>query len=154
MPRVEVHNGLLLGAGILLLAAMPVRAQGNATCTGGNAFNVWYGVNQKAGAPFSGTTKTTFEQTLADGNRIRSESTSFQARDSAGRVRTEQVEECLTGEDGQPHPRVRVQVEDPTTHSSSMWETGEIRRRSSKCFTSMEHPGSRRRKNWPSSSAK
>jgi hypothetical protein len=125
MARAEVRIGLLLGAGILLLAVLPVRAQGNATCTvGSGAYNT-YGVNGKVGAPFSGTTRTTFEQTLADGSRIHSETTSFQARDSTGRVRTEEVEDCQVGEDGQPHPRVRVQVSDPTTHSNLMWETGE-----------------------------
>lgn len=125
MSRVEVRKGLLLAVGILLVAALPVRAQGKATCTvGSSAYNT-YGVNGKAGAPFFGTTKTTFEQTLADGNRIHSETRSFQARDSFGRVRTEQVEYCQIGEDGQPHPRVRVQVSDPTTHSNLMWETGD-----------------------------
>ena len=125
MSCIEVRNCLLAAAGILLLASVPVRGQGNDTCTvGSNAYNT-YGVNGRVGAPFSGTTKSTFEQTLADGNRIHSESTDFQARDSAGRVRTEQVEECQVGEDGQPHPRVRVQISDPTTHSNLMWETGE-----------------------------
>jgi hypothetical protein len=125
MSRIQVRTGLFLGVGILLLAAMPVLAQGNATCTvGSGAYNT-YGVNGKVGTPFSGTTRTTFEQTLADGSRIYSETTSFQARDSAGRVRTEQVEDCQIGEDGQPHPRVRVEISDPTTHSNLMWETGE-----------------------------
>ena len=124
MSRIEVRKSLLLGVGILLVA-LPVRGQGNATCTvGSGAYNT-YGVNGKVGAPFWGTTKTTFEQTLADGSRIHSETTSFQARDSVGRVRTEEVEDCQVGEDGQPHPRVRVQVSDPTTHSNLMWETGE-----------------------------
>src|ERR1035437_527353 len=125
MSRVEVRKGLWLGVGILLAAVLPVRAQGKATCTvGSEAYNT-YGVNGKVGAPFSGTTKTTYEQTLADGNRIRSESTSFQARDSSGRVRTEMVGECEIGEDGQPHPRIRVQVNDPVTQSNLMWEIGE-----------------------------
>ena len=93
MSRIEVRKSLLLGVGILLVA-LPVRGQGNATCTvGSGAYNT-YGVNGKVGAPFSGTTKTTFEQTLADGSRIHSETTSFQARDSVGRVRTEEVEDC------------------------------------------------------------
>lgn len=125
MSRVEVCKGLLLGAGILLVAALTARAQSKATCTpGSNAYNT-YGVNGKVGTPFSGTTKTTFDQTLADGNRIHGETRSFQARDSSGRTRTEMVEECQIGEDGQPHPRVRVQVSDPTTHSNLMWEIGE-----------------------------
>ena len=125
MSRVEVRKGLLLGVGILLVAALPVQAQDKATCTvGSNAYNT-YGVNGRVGAPFSGTTKTTFEQTLADGNRIHSETRSFQARDSSGRTRMEMVEQCEIGEDGQPHPRVRVQVNDPTTGSNLMWETGE-----------------------------
>jgi hypothetical protein len=125
MSRAEARNGLLLGVGILLVAVLPVRAQGKATCTAGSQPNDTYGVNGKLGAPFSGTTKSTYEHTLGDGNRIHTEQRSFQARDSAGRVRTEEVEDCLIGEDGQPHPRVRVQVSDPTTHSNLMWETGE-----------------------------
>lgn len=125
MLRDEIRGVLLWSAACLLCVSSAAGAQSVAKCTpGANGF-MFYGVNSKSGEPFSGTTKTTFEQTLPAGNRIHSETTSFQARDSAGRVRTEQVEECLIGEDGKPHPRIRVQVQDPVTKANWMWEVGE-----------------------------
>jgi hypothetical protein len=124
MFRVEGCKGLLLGAGILLVA-LPVRAQGNETYAGRITFFMGFVANGRAGAPFSATTKTAFEQTLGDGNRIHNETRGFQARDSSGRTRTETVEQCLIGEDGQPHPQVRVEVDDPATQTDLEWHTGE-----------------------------
>ena len=99
-------------------------AQSTATCTPGSMSYTSYGVNQKVGAPFTGTVKTTFEQTLANGNRIHNEAQSVIDRDSAGRTRTEMARGCERGEDGQFHPQLDVQVYDPATHTHLSWQVG------------------------------
>ena len=73
---------------------------------------------------FTGVVKTSFEQKLYDGNTIRSVTHSRQARDSAGRTRTEFTGGCMPGEDGQMHPNVSVSVQDPVAHTSENWQEG------------------------------
>jgi len=57
--------GLLLAVAGLTSLAPTAAAQSTATCTPGSTGHMSFGVNQKVGAPFTGTVKTTFEQTLA-----------------------------------------------------------------------------------------
>jgi len=73
---------------------------------------------------FTGVVKTSFEQKLFDGNTIRSVTRSREARDSAGRTRTEFTGGCMPGEDGQMHPVVSVSVQDPVAHTSANWQEG------------------------------
>ncbi len=72
--------------------------------------------------PFSGVVKSSFEQKLADGNAIHRVTLTRQARDSAGRTMTEMAEGCVRGTDGQMHPRLNVNVNDPVTRTDSSWQ--------------------------------
>jgi hypothetical protein len=74
--------------------------------------------------PFSGTMKTTFEQRLPDGNAIHAVVRTRDARDSAGRTMMEMAQGCAMGEDGQMHPRVSVQVNDPVARTNMNWMVG------------------------------
>jgi len=121
MGRIILRFGMLFGVASLLSMVTLAGAQSAALCTKGNyGFSTWV-VGHKTNAPFTGTAKTTFEQTLADGNRIHGEARALQARDSAGRTHKETVQGCELGEDGQLHAQLSVLVYDPTTHTSLIW---------------------------------
>jgi hypothetical protein len=84
-----------------------------------------YGIQSaKAGVPFTGVVKTTFEQRLADGNAIHSVTRVHQARDSSGKTMMERAEGCVRGEDGQMHERLLVTVNDRATRTDMTWQAG------------------------------
>ena len=80
-----------------------------------------YGSAYKANVPYSATVLTTHELKLADGNAIHGSVTTHQARDSAGRTRSEVTSGCVTGPDGKLEPLVRVSVYDPATRTTLSW---------------------------------
>ena len=86
--------------------------------TGGSAM---VGNFYNANVPYSATVQTTFERKLADGNAIHGSAITHQARDSAGRTRTEFSSGCAIGSDGQPKQVVRVSVYDPATRTTLAW---------------------------------
>jgi hypothetical protein len=73
------------------------------------------------GGPYSATVKTTRDQTLADGNAIHMSATTHQARDAAGRTRSEVATGCIYGADGSYQPLRRVSVFDPATGIRLNW---------------------------------
>jgi hypothetical protein len=103
--------------------ALGVTAEGqrSAPCTPGVNGYVGYGTMPKVGTPYSATVKTTFEQRLPDGNSIRGITRARQARDSSGKTLSEMVTGCERGEDGQPHERLQVNVDDPVTKTHMFW---------------------------------
>jgi hypothetical protein len=126
MCCVEARNWLL-GIGALLGLAWSARAQNEPPCVPGSYPFVYAGAGTlapKTGAPFSAKVKWTFDQRLSDGNVIHAVEWTRQARDSAGRARTERAQGCYRGEDGQPHPRMDVTVIDPTTETVMFWTVG------------------------------
>lgn len=78
----------------------------------------------KVGAPFSAIVSWTFDHQLPDGNAIHAVEWTTQARDSAGRTRTERAQGCTHGEDGQLHARTDVTIYDPATRTTTFWTTG------------------------------
>jgi hypothetical protein len=70
--------------------------------------------------------KTTFEQKLVDGNTIHGVMHTRQARDSAGKTRTEFAQGCERGEDGQLHEMVTVSVNDPALKTTMNWQVNEF----------------------------
>ena len=117
---------------VVAVAAMALgvtaEAQSSEPCTVGVHSYVGFGMNMYGGSrgtsapPFSGTLKATFEQKLPDGNSIHGVTRTRQARDSMGRTRTEFVQGCERGEDGQPTPMMSVNVNDPVLKTSMNWQ--------------------------------
>jgi hypothetical protein len=70
--------------------------------------------------------KTTFEQKLADGNTIHGVMRTRQARDSAGKTRTEFAQGCERGEDGQPQEMLTVSVNDPALKTLMNWQVNQF----------------------------
>jgi hypothetical protein len=79
------------------------------------------GSASKVNTPYNATVTTTQEKELADGSVVRSSVTTHQARDSAGRTRTESSLECQPGSDGVSHRVFHIGVYDPTTGTSMIW---------------------------------
>lgn len=75
-------------------------------------------------AAFVAVEKTSFEQKLYDGNVIRQAVRVREARDSAGRTRSELRSGCTLGEDGQMHATVRVTINDRAAHTITSWSEG------------------------------
>jgi hypothetical protein len=82
---------------------------------------ILYGGQNRSGAPYSATVKTTHEQKLADGNAIHGSTTTHQARDSAGRTMTEIAAGCTYGPDGQLQALIRITVNDSETRTLLSW---------------------------------
>ncbi len=102
-------------------------AQDDPCVSGGmiSSIGMVYGVaGSKNPVPFSGTVKTSFEQKLADGNAIHTVRRSHQARDSSGRTMTEMPGGCATGDDGQMHEIVNINVNDPVARTHMNWQVG------------------------------
>jgi hypothetical protein len=68
--------------------------------------------------------RQSFEQTLADGNTIRSSSENIEARDADGRTLWESVGGCWQDQGGQPQLRLQFMIEDNKNRSDSSWTTG------------------------------
>jgi hypothetical protein len=91
-------------------------------CVENTGGNIMYGINGgKNSAPFSGVAHSTLEQRLYDGNVIRTQMEVRQARDSANRTREERQAGCAIGEDGQMHPRISININDPVAKESISW---------------------------------
>jgi hypothetical protein len=86
--------------------------------------STWSPGGSRTNAPYSATVKTTFDQKLPDGNSIHGVSISHQARDSAGRTRSETLQGCSFGEDGQRHERLTIRVNDPVARTNTNWNAG------------------------------
>jgi hypothetical protein len=74
--------------------------------------------------PFTATAKTTYEQSLPDGNEIRGYIYTHQARDSAGRTRSEMGQGCRLDENGVAQPQLSVSVRDPEAKTFTSWQVG------------------------------
>jgi hypothetical protein len=110
---------------LLSLAPSLTHAQGlnSASCVENTVGGIIsYGITSgKNSAPFSSVAHSTLEQRLYDGNVIRTQAEIRQARDSAGRTREERQMGCAMGEDGQMHPRVSININDPVARESISW---------------------------------
>jgi hypothetical protein len=111
-------------AAVVILAVAAKAQETGAPCTLGLRSYSGFGVSSQTGAPYTATIKTSFEQRLPDGNTIRGFTITHQARDSAGRTRSEMPRECYAGDDGLPHLQMNVSVSDPTAKSYLSWEVG------------------------------
>ena len=82
-----------------LIASLPVSVAAQSVgCGSGGGSNVSLG--RPGAPPFTATVHITGERRLYDGNVIRTDVTVHQARDSAGRIRSESVNGCSTADDG------------------------------------------------------
>jgi len=90
-------------------------------CSLGSNGGSSYGAGFNKKMPYSLTAKSSFEQRLADGSYVRSYSRIKLARDGEGRTMTQWPQGCYRGEDGQLKLKYNVNVYDPTTKSSLMW---------------------------------
>jgi len=104
----------------LLIASLPapVAAQ-SAGCGSGGGSNISLG--RPGAPPFTATVHVTGERRLFDGNVIRTDLTVHQARDSAGRIRSESVNGCSTADDGSQVPSLFVSISDPANRSNESW---------------------------------
>jgi len=117
---------VLAVAAILVWTTSSANAQEPAPCVAAIGGSIDYGINPIKNAPFSAVVKTTFEQKLVDGNAIHSVSQTRRARDSAGRTMTETAQGCERTQDGQSHPRLNINVNDPVAKTLSNWQTGDL----------------------------
>ena len=111
----------LLCPALLCLCQIPGQAvaQTASPCSGVGGTNVSYG--SMADHPFTATVHVTSERRLADGNVIRGDATLHQWRDSAGRVRSENIEGCDVDDSGKPVARMRISISDPTNRTYESW---------------------------------
>ena len=89
MLRMQAYMAVIAMAGALTASAL---AQNDPPCRLGSYPFVYAGswtFDAKAGAPFSATVIWSYDFKLADGNSIHAVQRTVQARDAAGRTRTE-----------------------------------------------------------------
>jgi hypothetical protein len=125
MPR-TICRVAAAAFGVVLAVAGSISAQSSATCTVGINDYFGSGTLNKTGIPYSAIVKSTFEQTLPDGNSIHGVTRARQARDSSGRTLNEMVTGCVRGEDGQPHERLQVNVNDPVNKTHMFWQVDDM----------------------------
>jgi hypothetical protein len=125
MPRTTCRLAVA-ALGVIMALAGSVGAQSSATCTVG--VNDYFGSStlNKTGIPYSAIVKSSFEQTLPDGSSIHGVTRARQARDSSGRTLNEMVSGCVRGEDGQPHARLQVNVNDPVNKTRMFWQVDDM----------------------------
>jgi hypothetical protein len=109
----------VVAAGVSVGAAAQ---NGEAVCSLGNSAGVNYGAGYGSKIPFSLTAKSSFEQQLADGSYVRGYSLTTLARDGKGRTMSEFVQRCYRKQDGQLAEQYSVNIWDPVTKTSLMWE--------------------------------
>jgi hypothetical protein len=114
--RLIVFLVIALGAGGVLNAQSPT------PCTLGLTNYFSNGPGGKPGVAYSATLKSTFEQKLSDGNAIHAVIRTHQARDSSGRTKTESIQNCRRGEDGQPIGTLNINVHDPVAKVNMNWQ--------------------------------
>src|SRR5580700_4829331 len=89
-------------------------AQSPAPCTAPVALGAMsYGPIPKVGSPYTATLTTTQDRTLADGSVVHGSVTTYQARDTAGRLWQKRSLGCQPGPDGERHPVLQTMVSDP-----------------------------------------
>jgi hypothetical protein len=120
MPTIPVR--LITFLVVALGSGGVLNAQSLTPCTLGLTNYFSYGPSGKPGVAYSATLKATFEQKLADGNVIRAVIRTHQARDSAGRTRSESMQNCRRGEDGQPKATLTISVHDPVAKMNANWQ--------------------------------
>ena len=138
--KAEIRLAAVLAVAMLLGTA--ASAQETVICTPGVPSFFRIGVSSQKNAPYTATVKTTFEQKLSDGNTIRGVFVVHQARDTSGKTRSELVQECFRGDDGQIHVRVNVTVFDPEARSTMHWETGGPSSKVARIFRPSDIPAS------------
>lgn len=120
------HTRFAIAALLLALSSAPSLHAQTPTCTPGSV-PFAYGIYQpyaRTPQPYSETIRSTSEQHLADGNTIRGMAVVHAYRDSTGRTRTEHIDECFLGKDGQMHSVLRIQIYDPTNSVNTSWSVG------------------------------
>lgn len=122
--RINVGVGSAAVLAVTMLLGTAASAQEMAICTPGVSNLMGIGVSSQKNVPYTATVKATFEQKLPDGNTIRGVTVVHQARDSAGKTRSEMIQGCFRGEDGQTRMQVNVGVFDPQERSTMHWDTG------------------------------
>jgi hypothetical protein len=125
---------------VVILAVVAKAQDTTAPCTVGLRSFFGFGVSSQTGAPYTATVKASLEQRLPDGNTIRGFTITHQARDSAGRMRSEVPQECYIGDDGLLHLRMNVNVQDPVTKSYLYWEIGESMNKTARLSHMIEIP--------------
>lgn len=118
----------LIGFAVVVGLAMPsvVRAQyGETSCTT-NIMGVRnYGLTfdpKSPSRPFTAKLRLTVDQRLDDGNRIHGVRESRVARDSSGRVRTEQPAGCYMDDDGKMKQRLSIIINNQADRSFLTWQ--------------------------------
>ncbi len=91
-------------------------------CSVGFANAVSFGVDRWGSTPYVATAKTSFEQRLPDGSYVRNYAVTRQARDGAGRTRSEQPIACWRDEHGVPLLWLHVTASDPAAKTVLMWD--------------------------------
>jgi hypothetical protein len=81
-------------------------------------------IPQSAPLAYTVTIRATWEQKLADGNRVLQTADITEARDGKGRIVRIEPTGCDTDAHGQPQIKVRVTKYDPVAHTRSFWNTG------------------------------
>ncbi len=117
---------------IVVAAAMVWGGAGRAQSSEADCSLLGVGAPSVLGASFGSKTgltftlKTSFEQKLPDGSYIRGYVRTHEARDSAGRYRTETPQGCYRGDDGKPELEYTVNVNDRVAKESFTWDVGPI----------------------------
>ena len=122
--RGRQHHWKVVVIASAMVLGMPARTQTPLCIVETLTPSTWSPGGSRANAPYSATVKMTFDQKLPDGNSIHGVSISHQARDSAGRTRSETIQGCSFGEDGQRHERLIIRVNDPVARTNTNWNAG------------------------------
>jgi len=112
------HWALVLATPAFLVGSS-LAAQTTSPC-GGAAFGGFYYGSQN-NHPFTATVHITAERKLADGNVIRTDITLHQARDSAGRTRSESAAGCEMDDNGKWIAQLRVSISDSSARTFETW---------------------------------
>jgi hypothetical protein len=115
--RCFVVAAVVLGAGLAACGQEP------ACSMGFNGFNSYAGYFRNEAA-FSGTAKSTFEQRLPDGSYVRAYVRTKIAHEAKGRWLTQMAMGCHKDENGVPAATLSVNVFDPVTKTTTMWQVG------------------------------
>jgi hypothetical protein len=125
MPmRGHQHHWKVVVIASAMVLGTPGRTQTPLCTVDTLAPSTWSPGGSRANAPYNATVKTTFDQKLPGGNSIHGVSISHQARDSAGRTRSETLQGCSFGENGRRHERLTVRVNDPIAGTNTNWNAG------------------------------
>ena len=121
------HNHCRCIFSAIIFAALSSTAGAQNTeqaCTVGFVNSVGYANASTGKAPYTASTKTTFEQRLPDGNSIHAYIHAQMARDANGRVMSEMPLGCQLDENGVPQAYLMVSVNDPNAKTRTSWQVG------------------------------